>query len=99
MTSLQGYVKASYDEIIEVFGEPSFQCSWDLQVGDGKVETEWELTVDDTNVTIYDWKEYDNGSRSRSGTSYRWHIGGTSREAVTIVSNRLNKDATYAGGV
>ena len=97
MTSLQGYVKATYDELVEVFGEPTFQCSWDYQTGgDGKVETEWEFTEDDTPVTIYDWKEYDNGSRSRSGFAYRWHIGGRSREAVDIVSNRLNKVAHYA---
>lgn len=97
MSSLQGYVKASYDEIVEVFGDPTFQCSWDLQTGgDGKVETEWEFKEDDTWIRIYDWKQYDNGSRSRSGLAYRWHIGGTSREAVTIVSNRLDKVAHYA---
>ena len=98
MTSLQGYVKVSYDELVEVFGEPTFQSNWDYEPRPvcGKIETEWELGIDDTPVTIYDWKEYDNGSRSRSGLAYRWHIGGTSRKAVDIVSNRLNKVAHYA---
>lgn len=92
MTSLQGYVEASFDELVEAFGEPTYT----EPSGDGKVETEWEIMDDDTVCTIYDWKEYDNGARSRSGLAYRWHIGGRNREAVDVVSNRLNKLAYYA---
>lgn len=92
MTSLQGYVKATYDEIVKVFGEPTYM----QPSGDGKVDTEWEIVEDDTTVTIYDWKEYDFGTTSRSGKPYRWHIGGSNRQAVSLVSNRLNKVAHYA---
>ena len=92
MTSLQGYVKASFDELVEVFGQPTYA----EPSGDGKVETEWEMVEGETVFTIYDWKEYDNGARSRSGLAYRWHIGGRSREAVDFVANRLNRIAHYA---
>ena len=91
MSSLQGYVEASYDEIVQVLGHPTF----DGPSADGKVDTEWELFDEEVGqVTLYDWKCY--GHIARDSESYRWHIGGTSRWAVEFVSNLLNKDATYA---
>lgn len=101
MTSLQGYIKASYDELVEEFGSPDYfvsrGLSCDTSLSDDKVETEWELYDDEHGmVTIYDWKEYDGGATSRSGQLYRWHIGGANRKAVELVSNRLNRNAWYA---
>ena len=93
MASLQGYVKATYDEIVEALGEPTY----DTPSGDGKVETEWRWEDSEYGVvTIYDWKEFDGGATSRSGMSYRWHIGGNSGYAVDVVSNKLDKLAYRA---
>lgn len=96
MTSLMGYVTATYDELVEALGEPDYMGPG----GDDKVETEWEWYDDEYGkITIYDWKCFDNGNTSRSGQPYRWHIGGTSSMAVIAVTERLGARqfaATYA---
>ena len=77
-TSLQGYLNASYADLVKVFGYP--QCT--ETSGDGKVDTEWELQINDKefdtvrNVTIYNWKDYDGGHEAMSNPNYEWHIGG-----------------------
>lgn len=89
MSSLQGHISATYQEMVAAFGEPHHSDP----SGDDKVNTEWELCFEvvdfgeTTNVfaTIYDWKDYDGGLRSRSGESYDWHIGGFNRQAVEAV--------------
>ena len=84
-TSLQGYIKTTYDEIVEVFGEPRYTG------GDDKVTTEWDLEfeVDDEYViaTIYDWKL----DKTPFG-EYRWHIGGHFAFAADVVTQFM-KDA------
>ena len=85
-TSLMGYVNASYDRLIEVFGEPTY----DEPSGDGKVDVEWNLEFrDGTVATIYNWKDYDGGLRCKSDEAYTWHIGGKSRMAVSLVEDVL----------
>ena len=91
MTSLQGYVTATFDELTDVLGYPSY----DGPSADGKIDTEWELFDEEGGqVTVYDWKCY--GHVARGGHPYRWHIGGTNRWAVEFVCDLLNKEATYA---
>lgn len=91
MTSLQGHVTATYDQLVEVFGQPHY----DTPSGDGKVNTEWELEFycNEYNrivtATVYDWKDFDGGRRSRDGQPYDWHIGGHGREAVHAVETIL----------
>jgi hypothetical protein len=99
-TSLKGYVTATYQELVEAFGEPTYLTygpDSDEYYGEDKVETEWEW-VDDPcgRITIYDWKCYDGGRTSRSGQPYRWHIGGTSYWAIQVVADRLKKPTQYA---
>ena len=53
MSSLVGYVTATYDQLVEAFGEPTYS-DWS---GDYKVSTEWDLMLDLVEVRIYDWKE------------------------------------------
>ena len=90
-TSLQGYMNATFDELFEEFGAPTY----DEPSGDGKVDVEWCLRFDDgTLATIYNWKDYDNGERCKSGESYRWHIGGKSFDAVCLVSDLFEKNLT-----
>ena len=86
-TSLQGYIEATYDDLVKAFGEPTF----DSTKGDegDKVHTQWALEFEDEEdnlvvATIYDWKE-DSAYNSRVG-KYRWHIGGNSYDAVEAVT-------------
>lgn len=93
MTSLQGYYVATYDELVSILGEPTYNTT----SGDDKVDVEWDLeiwdAVSDSTVvaTIYNWKDYDGGVRARSGVKYEWHIGGTGRNAVWAVEHILNE--------
>ena len=77
-SSLMGYVTASYDKLVELFGEPN--CPY----GD-KTWNNWDLCFrvwddddsedfDDVYVSIYDWKEM--GPESSKSGEYQWHIGG-----------------------
>jgi len=88
-SSLLGYVKATYAEIVEMFGEPPFGPG-----GDGKVNVEWhlefrvhddELETDDIYVaTIYDWKEPEIPM-----DNYEWHIGGFSHNTFHVVQDYI----------
>jgi len=92
-TCLQGYITASYAELVKVFGEPqSTETS-----GDEKVNIEWELEVHDYDfnsikpVTIYNWKDYDGGFEARSNQEYKWHIGGTSIMDTAYIQQFFNE--------
>lgn len=81
-TSLMGYVTATYEELVNVFGREHFG-----QSGDGKVNAEWCLEfADGTIATIYDWKE-----SSIPLLEYKWHIGGNSKIAVALVKLAIEK--------
>lgn len=84
MSSLMGYVKANYFDLVETFGEPGG--------GDGyKVFNEWVVQFEDGTVaTIYDWKEAGE-SVSQSALNYNWHIGGYNSSAVERVKEALSK--------
>ena len=78
MSCLQGYVKTTYDKLVEVFGEPHFR-------GGDKITCEWNLRfVDGTIATIYDYKEF-----STPMEEYDWHIGGYNKYAVKRVTELL----------
>lgn len=86
MSSLQGYVTATIDQLIEIFGAPNIEESWDE-----KVSTEFEFVDFEGNrLRIYDWKEYDGGWRCRDGNVYEWHIGGSEAYVVEIVNEMLD---------
>jgi hypothetical protein len=75
-TCLQGYIKTTYDELVNVFGKPT------TLEGD-KVNVEWTIKFSDGTVaTIYDWKL----SETPMGV-YDWHIGGHTQRAVELVTN------------
>ena len=94
-SSLKGHVVASYNTMVEVFGEPNMPFS-------DKVWNEWSIrfTVPDDDdldseevyVTIYDWKET-HPNQSKSG-DYRWHIGSKSSEAAWLVQDLLDSPET-----
>ena len=73
---LRGYIKTTYDELVNVFGSPT------TLKGD-KVNVEWTIKFSDGTVaTIYDWKL----SAVPMGV-YDWHIGGFNQRAVELVTN------------
>ena len=58
-TSLKGYVCATYDQLVDLLGRPTFP----EESGDGKVQVEWVVEFEDefgdkNLFTIYDWKTY-----------------------------------------
>lgn len=79
-TSLQGYVKTSYRELVDLFGLPR---PWD---GDGKTRVEWILTpeYEEVPITIYDWKETIPVEKVTD-----WHIGGRSQLAIELMKKVL----------
>jgi len=53
-TSYKGYVIATYSQLLEVLGEPTYN----EQSDDGKVQVEWVVEFEDNIFTVYDWKTY-----------------------------------------
>ena len=80
---LQGYMKASYLELVEVFGKPNLGPN---DFGLDKVTCEWVLEYEDNKYcTIYDWKLPETPNYK-----YQWHIGGTEMECIEHVVNYFN---------
>ena len=91
-SSLRGKVFASYDRLVEVFGEPNLEPS-----DDGKVWNEWSITFEIGNldedegdlveVTIYDWKE--PHAHDALYGKHLWHIGAKTHLGVECVYDAL----------
>jgi|TARA_R110002126_G_scaffold270479_1_gene414291 hypothetical protein len=88
-TSFRGNVLTTYNDIVEVLGDPTQQNL-------DKVNVEWDIEFivkndDDTEreviATIYDWK-----MPSVPYGLYVWHIGGNEPEAVDLVHQYLNSN-------
>ena len=74
----QGFLTATYQDLVAVFGEPEQQY-------DEKVQVEWCLTfTDGTVATIYDYRDC---SYPESITN--WHIGGRCEDAVARVMEAM----------
>ena len=81
-TSLQGYITATYDQLVERFGQP--------ESGGDKTTVEWMLQFEDGTVaTIYDWKVDETPTYM-----YNWHIGGKNKTAVIRVTSTFKQGAT-----
>ena len=73
---LQGYIETTYDELVDVFGEPT-------KLKGDKVNVEWTIQFSDGTVaTIYDWKQPETPMEY-----YPWHIGGFTHRAAKLVTN------------
>lgn len=85
LSSLQGYVLTTYDELVKVFGEPHFTSDDPID----KVTAEWIIDFGDGGVaSIYDWKE----DETPKGL-YRWHIGSYSKDVIPFVGEALQREA------
>jgi hypothetical protein len=54
-TSLKGYTKATYKQLVDTLGEPTFSDT----SADDKTQVEWVVKFRNNYFTIYDWKTYD----------------------------------------
>jgi len=83
-TSRRGVIKASFDDLQRVFGEPDIGPNQKLF---DKVTCEWDLEFEDGTVaTIYDWKEPETPFHE-----YDWHIGGKSFDAVERIYEAMGR--------
>ena len=82
--SLQGCLYASYGELLDAFGPPDHCSDVCYEDGGGKVNCEWNLTIDGESVSIYDWKE---GKKYTRVTD--WHIGGHDKWAFEKAKEAL----------
>lgn len=87
-SSLQGYVDASYADLVRVFGAPNAPT-------DGyKTDAEWRLMLDGTYCTIYNYKDGHNylGAEGLPVEDIRdWHIGGNSKASERAVLAAIAK--------
>lgn len=87
LTSLQGYIDISYDELIEKIGPPSDNYD------DYKSDAEWQIEFEDGTVaTIYNYKDGKNycGNNGLETKDIRdWHIGGHDKKIVEMVKKIL----------
>lgn len=91
-TSLQGYLTASYSDLVSLFGRPS--------EGDGhKVDVEWYLLFEEGGkkvvATIYNWKNGINYCGKEEGIPTKkiteWHIGGHLPVAAEMVKAYIDR--------
>ena len=80
-SSLSGYVEATYHELEQVFGEPTYADEDPSE----KVQTEWTLRINGVVATIYNWK-----TQQTPRGMYRWHIGGFGRGEVELVQEAVD---------
>ena len=88
-TSLKGYINGiKYSELVELLGEPTFPN----ESGDGKVQKEWVIRMNDEIFTIYDWKTYDREYSMANLT--RWNVGGKSNASdfIDYIENKVATD-------
>ena len=87
-TSLKGFVKTTYADLVEKFGEPTrFFATGD------KTTVEWnlEFKVDEDGdteyitATIYDWKKC-----TTPMGEYEWHVGGYNMDALYVIEKSLS---------
>ncbi len=69
-TSLKGYINATYDQLVDALGEPTFG----EESGDGKVQVEWVCEFEGEIFTIYDWKTYNR--QYTENVLDRFNVGG-----------------------
>ena len=82
-TSLRGYVKTSYDTIVEKLGTPVLGPN---DSGD-KITCLWVIKFGKEVATIYDWKELATPMHG----PHQWHIGGHNPVVVEKVQQLLGQ--------
>lgn len=87
-TSLQGYIKASYEQLLEAFGPPNSKLCDNY-----KTDVEWAFEfADGTVATLYNWKNgknYCGDEGLELNDIYEWNVGGRSENAVSRLLEKL----------
>ena len=87
-TSLQGYIKASYEQLLKAFGPPNPDLCDNY-----KTDVEWAFEfADGTIATLYNWKNgknYLGEEGSELKDMFTWNIGGRSERAVTKIKEQI----------
>ena len=86
-TSLQGYINATYSQLLETLGKPTY----DEPSGDDKVQVEWVVEYKGNIFTIYDWK---TGSREYTENELmEFNVGGTipAIDFINELESKINK--------
>ena len=95
MTSLQGTIKTTYDELFKVFGHPTMTDGDPYEKVNAKWSIEFKVPfTDDTGIedfetvtaTIYNWK-----MGYIPTEEYDWHIGGFDENAYLTALDVLDK--------
>ena len=90
-THLQGNVGATYQELVEIFGEPT-RFEWSNE-SDNKVDAQWAIKFEDgTIATIYNYKNglnYLGAEGKRVSEISMWNVGGYDERAVTLVNDEV----------
>src|SRR5258708_2795250 len=80
-TERQGYLTASYDHLVSLFGEP-------LQGDHDKVDANWIIETDRGIGTIYNYKDgkawLGDGGRDVQDITF-WHVGGADEAAAQAI--------------
>ena len=71
-TGCVGYIECAQCELESVFGTPTNEAEGNEVGNDTKVQKEWWLRINETALTIYDYKE-DNAIESDQ--KVMWHVG------------------------
>ena len=86
-TFLQGYINATYSQLLEALGEPTYN----EPSGDNKTQVKWVVEFKGDIFTIYDWKTY---SREYTENELKtFNVGGTIsasdfiQEVETLINN------------
>ena len=85
-TCLQGYVSASFAQLVRAFGQPDADLECD------KSDAEWDLKINGQVVTIYNWKDgpaYLGEDGAAVDEITDWHIGGNDANAELLVKRAL----------
>jgi hypothetical protein len=92
-THLQGNVGATYQELVEVFGEPIRHESDGTTHMSNKVDAEWRISFEDGTVaTIYNYKNglnYLGAEGKRVSEISMWNVCGYDERAVTLVNDEV----------
>ena len=87
-TFLQGYIKATYEQLLKTFGEPH-----DPNGDNYKTDVEWAFEfADGTVATLYNWKNGKNYCGKEGlelNDIYEWNVGGRSEKAVSRLLEKL----------
>lgn len=84
-TSRQGYINATYKQLMDILGEPVFNTP----SGDNKTQVGWVVEFEGKYFTAYDWKAYDRDYTINELTEF--NVGGISdaSDFITLLEGKI----------